>query len=235
MLSLVFGWLSSIFFKIFLAGFLSGGASFKKPLSEEDEKKYLLMMKNGDDEARNLLIEHNLRLVAHIVKKYSVSLDADADDLISIGTIGLIKAIDNFDCEKNAKLATYASRCIANEILMYMRATKNKGREISLNEPIGTDEEGNSISLINILCDDDSDMEEKMVLKSQIKVLYECVEHALSEREKKILALRYGLFGKKAHTQMEIAKMMNISRSYVSRIEKKIIEKLYESFKDARF
>lgn len=235
MLSVLATWISALFFKVFIAGYLNGADSFPKPLTSEEEEKYTLLLAKGDENARNVLIEHNLRLVAHIVKKYAKASDSEQEDLISIGTIGLIKAIDNFDPEKNIRLATFASRCIANEILMYMRAKKNRSREISLQDPIGTDEEGNSISLLNVLYEDGDDIDDSIVLKSNIEKLYKAIDETLEEREKLIIALRYGLFGKKAHTQREIAKKLGISRSYVSRIEKKILEKLEGEFKSIRF
>lgn len=224
MLSIIFSYLSELFCSIFLHGYVANNYAFPPPLKSEDEKKYLKMCRAGDAKAREILIEHNLRLVAHIAKKYS-SGGVDNDDLISIGTIGLIKAIDSFDESKNIRLATYASRCIANEILMVMRAGKNRRRETSLQDPIGTDSDGNTISLMNVICNDSESVDEEISLKMQIAKMYEAIK-GLGEREKKILIMRYGLDGEKPYTQREIASMMNISRSYVSRIETKALGKL---------
>lgn len=189
---------------------------------------YLLLLEEGSEEARRILIERNLRLVAHIVKKYSLS--EDTDDLISIGTIGLIKAIDSFDLQKGIRLATYASRCIDNELLMLLRSTKKQGREVYLYEPIGADKEGNEISLLDIMDAKEEDVVGRMELAENRKKLYYFMEHALDDREKQILSRRYGLYGNKEVTQREIAKELGISRSYVSRIEKKAISKLSDCF-----
>lgn len=180
-------------------------------------------------QAREILIERNLRLVAHIVKKYNTA-DKDMDDLISIGTIGLIKAIDTFNLEKGIRLATYASRCIDNELLMMLRSGKKQSREVYLYEPIGADKEGNEISLLDIIETVEFDVVEDMELKENIKKLYQFVETRLSPREKEIIRLRYGLGGRKEVTQRELASKLNISRSYVSRIEKKALEKLKKEF-----
>lgn len=180
-------------------------------------------------QAREILIERNLRLVAHIVKKYNTA-DKDMDDLISIGTIGLIKAIDTFNLEKGIRLATYASRCIDNELLMMLRSGKKQSREVYLYEPIGADKEGNEISLLDIIETVEFDVVEDMERKENIKKLYQFVETRLSPREKEIIQLRYGLGGRKEVTQRELASKLNISRSYVSRIEKKALEKLKKEF-----
>lgn len=180
-------------------------------------------------QAREILIERNLRLVAHIVKKYNTA-DKDMDDLISIGTIGLIKAIDTFNLEKGIRLATYASRCIDNELLMMLRSGKKQSREVYLYEPIGADKEGNEISLLDIIETVEFDVVEDMELKENIKKLYQFVETRLSPREKEIIQLRYGLGGRKEVTQRELALKLNISRSYVSRIEKKALGKLRVEF-----
>lgn len=203
--------------------------TFPKPLGSKEEEEYLKQAQNGNKEARRILIEHNLRLVAHIVKKYHIS-DSDVDDLISIGTIGLIKAVDSFNAEKGIRLATYASRCIDNELLMMLRNKKKISREISLYEPIGTDKEGNEISLLNIIESDEEDIVDKIEQKKDIKNLYALVNEVLSEREKEIIHLRYGLQNKKEITQREIAAKMGISRSYVSRIENKALIKLRDAF-----
>lgn len=203
--------------------------SFPKPLSTKEEQTYLLKLKEGNKEAREILIERNLRLVAHIVKKYS-TLDKDTDDLISIGTIGLIKAIDSFDMEKGIRLATYASRCIDNELLMLLRSGKKQGREVYLYEPIGADKEGNEINLLDVIENQEQDIVALMELEENVKKLYQYIEKALDERERSIICMRYGLHGKEEVTQREIAEKMGISRSYVSRIEKKAILKLKECY-----
>lgn len=202
--------------------------TFKKPLSKEEELYYLKQIKLGSLEARNTLVEYNLRLVAHIVKKYN-NFDRDTDDLISIGTIGLIKAINTYDIQKGNRLVTYASRCIENELLMMLRQERKCSKEFSLYEPIGTDKEGNEINLLDIVESNVSDITEQLSLEDDIRHLYISIKDNLTEREIKILTLRYGLFGQKPLTQREIARNLNISRSYVSRIEKKALEKLKKS------
>lgn len=202
--------------------------TFKKPLSKEEELYYLKQIKLGSLEARNTLVEYNLRLVAHIVKKYN-NFDRDTDDLISIGTIGLIKAINTYDIQKGNRLVTYASRCIENELLMMLRQERKCSKEFSLYEPIGTDKEGNEINLLDIVESNVSDITEQLSLEDDIKHLYISIKDNLTEREIKILTLRYGLFGQKPLTQREIARNLNISRSYVSRIEKRALEKLKKS------
>ena len=203
--------------------------SFPNPLTPAEEKYYLQRYTEGDLQAKHILIERNLRLVAHIIKKYQ-SLDEDPDDLISIGTIGLIKAIVTFNANKGNRLAAYASKCIDNEILMYLRAKKKTTREISLYEPIGTDREGNEIQLYDIIEAEDEDVSEKIHLKENIQKLYEKVENELSQREKLVLKMRYGLYHGEEYTQREIASQLGISRSYVSRIEKSAVEKLRHFF-----
>ena len=212
-----------LFTSLFLTGVVSSG-NFPEPLDEKEEKECLEKMKNGDKEARNKLVEHNLRLVAHIVKKYSQS--ADIDDLISIGTIGLMKGVDSFDADKNTRLATYAARCVENEVLMHLRHEKKFNANISLSEPIGFDQEGNEISLMDILVGEGEDVCEKVDKKEKLQMLFEKVKNIKDEREKEIIYLRYGLWGRKPLTQKEVAKKMGISRSYVSRIEKRAIENL---------
>ena len=198
---------------------------FDKPLSSSLEEKYIDLMLNGDKEARNKLIEHNLRLVAHIAKKYS-STNIDQDDLISIGSIGLIKGINSFNPEKNFKLATYIAKCIENEILMYLRSNKKRVTDVYLNEPIGKDKDDNEVTLQEVLENNERNVEDEVDLKLKVKLLYEKMKKILKDREKLIIELRFGLNGEKPKTQKEIAKMMNISRSYVSRIESKAISKL---------
>lgn len=209
---------------------VSSGGAFPKPLSEEEERECLIKSANGDVDAKNKLIEHNLRLVAHVVKKY-YSASMDNDDLISIGTIGLIKAISNFDVERGAKLATYAARCVENEILMYFRSMKRQVSEMSLSEPIDNDSEGNELSFIDIISSDDS-MLDKIDDEDNQNRLNKFIEEKLNDREKMIVKMRYGLDGYNAATQREIAELFGISRSYVSRIEKKALKKLHEVMKD---
>lgn len=208
-----------------LAGYVSGGNSFPQPLGEEEEKYYLIQLGNGDASAKSILVERNLRLVAHIVKKYSYP-GKDMDDLISIGTVGLIKAIDSFDYNKGTRLATYAARCIENEILMLIRNNKKAKGEVYLQDPIGVDKEGNEISLMDVLSSDEDSVLEIVENKIQIKKLYNKINSTLQEREKIIIEMRYGLIDGKCKTQREIAKVLGISRSYVSRIEKRALKKL---------
>ena len=214
-----------------LLSYISGNSSFPKPLSAKDEQFYIERYKNGDMAARDVLIEHNLRLVAHIAKKYSNSSE-DNEDIISIGTIGLIKGITSFDPSKGTRLATYAARCVDNEILMLMRTQKKTQGDVSLSETIGVDKEGNQIMLIDILKSDTSDIFDKINTDIQVRQLYENIKSELDERERKVIILRYGIGGTKAYTQREVAKLLNISRSYVSRIEKKAVGKLGKGIKE---
>lgn len=216
---------------VFLVGYISSNSLFPEPLTSEEEKLYLEQMKQGNDEARNILIEHNLRLVAHISKKYSTS-NVEQDDLISIGTIGLIKGINSFNVDKGSRLSTYVSRCIDNEILMHLRATKKLGAEVYLNEPIGKDKDDNVVTLQEVLENNERPIEEEVDIKMKIKLLYDKMKSILKAREKTILELRFGLGGHKPKTQHEIAKMLGISRSYVSRIETKAIGKLSQEIKE---
>ena len=216
---------------VFAVGYISGSSLFPEPLSAEEERKCLEKLKQGDDEARNILIERNLRLVAHVAKKYG-NANAEQEDLISIGTIGLIKGINSFDVDKGSRLSTYVSRCIDNEILMHLRATKKLGAEIALNEPIGKDKDDNVVTLQEVLEADERSVEEIIDLKIKVKKLYEKVKTVLKDREKMIIELRFGLNGNKPKTQNEIAQMIGISRSYVSRIETKAIGKLAREIKD---
>lgn len=202
---------------------LSSG-SFPKPLSAEEEQHYLALSAQGDMEARNILIERNLRLVAHIMKKYYTQT-ADQEDLISIGTIGLIKGISTFDASKGARLATYAARCVENEILMHFRSQRKSASDVSLSEYIETGKEGNALSLMDVLCSDE-DLFERLSDREIHGQLYQLLQSCLTERERKIIILRYGLGGVQPRTQREVATMCNISRSYVSRIEKKALKKL---------
>ena len=203
--------------------------TFLKPLTSEEESYYLQEYKQGSLEAKNILIERNLRLVAHIVKKYQGAPE-EMDDLISIGTIGLIKAIHTFDAKKASRLSTYAARCIDNELLMLFRSKKKTNREVSLYDPIGTDKEGNEISLLDVIETEPVDVVKNYSLKQDIAYLYKLLPKVLSTREREIIKLRYGLYGEKELTQREIAKRLNISRSYVSRIEKNALIKLRSFF-----
>ena len=203
--------------------------TFLKPLTPEEEKYYLQEYKQGSLEAKDILIQRNLRLVAHIVKKYQ-GAGEELDDLISIGTIGMIKAIQTFDLQKASRLSTYAARCIDNELLMLLRSKKKSSKEVSLYEPIGTDKEGNEISLLDVIETEPVDVVKNYSLKQDIDYLYQLLPKILSSREQEIVTLRYGLYGKEELTQREIAKRLKISRSYVSRIEKNALLKLREYF-----
>ena len=206
--------------------------AFLKPLTSAEEKYYLQRYQGGDLEARQILIEHNLRLVAHVVKKYQ-GTDEDLDDLISIGTIGLIKAVSTFDSDKATRLSTYAARCIDNELLMMLRSKKKHAREVSLSEPIGTDKEGNEISLLDILESPPVDIVEEYSTRKDILLLMDSLESSLTPKEYQVICFRYGLFGNEEQTQREIAKELHISRSYVSRIEKKALQKLRTLFEES--
>ena len=200
-------------------------SSFPQPLTEQEEQIYVEKSQQGDAEARGKLIEHNLRLVAHIAKKYT-SPGASQDDLISIGTIGLIKAVNTYTASRATRLATYAAKCIENEILMSIRASKRIKQEVSLSLPIGTDKDGNEISFNDILGTDTDEIVEDISLKIQVTKLYRAIAEQLSPREQRVIIQRYGLDGGEARPQREIAKQLGISRSYVSRIEKRALEKL---------
>lgn len=202
--------------------------SFPQPLSAAREREVLAAMQAGDPTARDVLIEHNLRLVAHVVKKYYASRE-DQDDLVSIGTIGLIKAVSTFNPDKNIRLATYACRCIENEILMYFRTLRKQNQEVSLSEPIDNDSDGNAISLLDVISCEDT-LLEQVELSDQQQLLYHCLSTALEPREREILLLRYGLSGRQPLAQREVAELCGISRSYVSRIEKKALKKLSACF-----
>ena len=225
------GFLEFLKSAVFLVGYIQGNSLFPEPLTQEEEKMWLQKMSEGDEEARNILIERNLRLVAHVSKKYATT-NVDQDDLISIGTIGLIKGINSFKLEKGSKLSTYVSRCIDNEILMYLRSTKKLNAEVYLNEPIGKDKDDNVVTLQEVLKNNERNIEDEVDLKIKIKLLYEKIKEVLKDREKTIIELRFGLDGHKPKTQHEIADMMGISRSYVSRIETKAISKLAKEIKE---
>lgn len=203
--------------------------TFQQPLSAQDEKIFLQKYQEGDPQAKDVLIERNMRLVAHVVKKYQ-GIAEDQEDLISIGTIGLIKAVATFDQNKSSKLASYAVRCIENEILMFLRSRKKLNKEVSLYETIGTDKEGNEIHLMDVMEGDAEDTEQQYLQKEDVKKLYALVGEVLTTQEYEVLCLRYGLYGKEGMTQRAIASKMGISRSYVSRIEKKGIDKLRKGF-----
>ena len=212
-------------------GYITGTNLFPEPLTPEEEKIAIDRLANGDEEARNLLIERNLRLVVHVCKKYA-NTNIDQDDLLSIGTIGLIKGVNSFKPEKGSKLSTYVSKCVDNEILMMLRSTKKLNAEVHLNEPIGKDKDDNVITLEEVLENDDKCLDDVVDTKMKIKKMYNKIKEVLEDREKTIIELRFGLKGGKPKTQKEIAKMMGISRSYVSRIETKAIEKLADGFRE---
>jgi len=222
--------LGMLFRNVCMVSYVSQPGTFPKPLSQEEEDEMVRRWEEGDEEARNILIEHNMRLVAHVVKKYQSS-GMDADDLISIGTIGLIKAVNTYNSEKKIRIATYAARCIENEVLMVLRANKKLQSEVSLQEPIGFDREGNEVSLLDILDSTDEDITDKLDIKYRSKKLYDAMRACLRPREKRVIAMRYGLGGYEEGTQREIAGVLGISRSYVSRIEKKAITKLTEALR----
>ena len=205
------------------SSYVDHASSFPKTLTPEEERYYLERLKQGDMEAKSILVSHNLRLVAHIVKKYSNS-SKDADDLISVGAIGLIKAINSYSLDKGAQLSTYAARCIENELLMLFRANKNHQGNISLEDTIGTEKDGNEIMLGDVICDLDTDVLEMVESNILTEKLINIIKNSLSEREYKILCMRYGIGGQIAYTQREVAKKLGISRSYISRLEKKALE-----------
>lgn len=209
---------------LLLLGFVGGGSAFPKPLSPKEEKQYLALLAEGDEDAKNILIEHNLRLVAHIAKKYAT--DNNFDDLVSTGTIGLIKGINTFDATKTSKLTTYIARCIENEVLMVLRLSKKTAGDVSLEECIGIDKEGNNMTFADVLPADTEDIFDTIELKINTKKLYSAIDEVLTPDEKKILTWRYGLYNTKRKTQKEISEILGISRSYVSRIEKRAIKKL---------
>ena len=213
---------------LYLLLHVTGSGSFPKALTSSQEKLYLIQMKQGDEYARGKLISHNLRLVAHIIKKYYASIN-DQEDLISIGTIGLIKGIDSFDPDKGIRLSSYASRCIENEILMFFRSGKKTAQDVSINEPIETDKNGNALTIIDTMAEPDNIIEQ-IDVKMKTEKLYKYIKDCLPAREQSIVFMRYGLGGQKALPQREIAKRLGISRSYVSRIEKKAISRLQKEF-----
>ncbi len=225
MLSFIFSFLSSLFH--FMLG-IRTPQSFPPPLSSEEEAKYFAQLKNGDDNAREKLILHNLRLVAHIVRKY-YSSSPDQEDLTSIGTIGLVKAVDTFKPESGARFATYAARCIQNEILMHFRSRKKLACEVSINETIDVDRDGNPLTYIDVIGCDEC-ISDEIDLKIKIEKALKFVNNLLTERERRIIIMRYGLYGRRPMTQKETAEKLGISRSYVSRIEKSALDKLRGAF-----
>lgn len=216
---------------LLLPSYVSMGNSFPKPLTAKEEEDYLRLFEEGSKEAKDVLVERNLRLVAHIAKKYA-NTGKNPDDLISIGTIGLIKSVNTYNRNKSVRLATYAARCIENEILMNIRTTRKTKVEISLNDPIGIDKDGNEISFNDVLGTDADAIVDDIDRKIQISRLYESIQTKLNRREKCVIILRFGLSGDQCRTQREVANSLGISRSYVSRIEKKAISKLKETFQD---
>lgn len=225
------GFLAFLGSGLFVLGYISNNSLFPESLSQEDERIYVEKMREGDQDAKNILIEHNLRLVAHVCKKYN-NTNIDQDDLISIGSIGLIKGINSYNPEKSIKLSTYISKCIDNEILMYLRSNKKTNSEVYLEDPIGKDKDDNTVRLGEVLENNDKPIEEEVDLKMKINKLYEKIKKVLKKRERTIIELRFGLNGKEPKTQKEIAKDMGISRSYVSRIETKAIGKLAKEIKE---
>lgn len=213
---------------MFLALHISSASSFPKPLCKKEEEECLRKIKQGDTAARDKLIEHNLRLVAHVTKKYYTP-NCEQSDLISIGTIGLIKAVNSFDCDKGIRFSTYAARCIENELLMHYRALKKSSLDVSLSDSIDVDRDGNSLTFSDVLAVDDT-LVDDIEFKIKSSRLYDLVESVLDEREREIIILRYGLYGEKPLTQREVAAKLKISRSYVSRIEKKALGELKENF-----
>ena len=213
---------------LYFALHMESGTVFPKPLSAQQEAEAFRRMAEGDTSARSELIEHNLRLVAHVVKKYYTS-NADTEELISIGTVGLIKAVSTFNNSKSTRFSTYAAKCTDNEILMYFRSAKKSARDVYLDEPVDVDKDGNSMSLMDIIAEDDN-MVDRIDTMIKSRQLYGFVENSLDEREREIILYRYGLYGKKPLTQREVAEKLDISRSYVSRIEKKALEKLKNEY-----
>ena len=217
----------------FFAGSIISGSSFPKPLDRETERECILKMHQGDQDAKEKLINHNMRLVAHIVKKYSGS--AETDDLISVGSIGLIKAINTYDETKGTGLATYTARCIENEILMLLRANKKHQNDVSLSDPVGTDKDGNELTLIDLLCEKEDAVFSQVDRSIESQKFLQFIKKTLTKREFTIICLRYGLKCKRNYAQREVAQFLRISRSYVSRIEKKAIEKLKSAMQKGDF
>ena len=231
---MIFDFLSFILGKIlFFTGSIFNGSSFPKPLSKEEEADCIKKMLEGSSEAKDKLVKHNLRLVAHVVKKYSGAYETD--DLISVGSIGLIKAINTFDYSKGTQLATYTARCIENEILMLLRSNKKHKNDVSLSEPVGSDKDGNELTLMDVLCEKEDSVFMSVDKSIEREKLLKFLEKVLDKREYRVMCLRYGLKGGRNYAQREVAKMLKISRSYISRIEKKAIEKIKELVKRGKF
>lgn len=224
---LIMEWIQTV---LIMAGYVASSAAFPEPLSPEEEIKYIKLYEDGDAHAKNILIEHNLRLVAHIAKKYSD--EKNCEDLISIGTVGLIKGINTYNSKKSKKLSTYIARCVENEILMHLRASRKFMNEISLDESIGTDKEGNNMTFSDVLTQDEVDFSELLSQKLESKKLHKALKTVLTPDEASIICWRYGLNNTKRKTQREIAAIMGISRSYISRIEKKCLAKLAKELTD---
>ena len=230
----MFEFLSFVLGKLtFFAGSVLNGSSYPKPLSKEEEEDCLMRMKKGDNSAREKLITHNMRLVAHVVKKYTGA--AETDDLISVGSIGLIKAVNTFEVGKGTQLATYTARCIENEILMLLRANKKFKNDLSLSDPVGTDKDGNEMSIMDLLFEKEDAVLEQVDKGIEREKFLQFIKGVLTEREYTVLCLRYGLKGGTSYAQREVAKFLKISRSYISRIEKKAVEKLKEAVKKGQF
>lgn len=226
--------LSFILGKItFFAGSVLGNGSFPKPLSDEEEAECIRLMKKGDKSAKDKLVTHNMRLVAHVVKKYTGS--ADTDDLISVGSIGLIKAVNTFEPDKGTRLATYTARCIENEILMLLRSSKKYKNDVYLSDPVGADKDGNELTLMDLLCEKEDTVFEQVDKGIEREKFLQFLKENLTEREYTVLVLRFGLKGEKTYAQREVAKFLKISRSYISRIEKKAIDKLKIAVKKGQF
>lgn len=229
--------LDALFFLLgkltFFAGTVISGSSFPKPLSREEERLAIAEMEKGSKEARDKLISHNMRLVAHIVKKYNGA--AETDDLISVGSIGLIKAVNTYKPDKGTVLATFAARCIENEILMLLRANKKHKNDVSLNDPVGSDKDGNELTFMDLLSEKEDVVFAKVDKDIEKEKFMQFIKRTLTKREYTVICLRYGLFGGRNYAQREVAKLLKISRSYISRIEKKAIEKLKESVKKGDF
>ncbi len=217
----------------FFTGSIVGGSSFPKPLSDEEERECIIKMQEGSKEAKDKLITHNMRLVAHIAKKYSGT--AETDDLISVGSFGLIKAVNTYSLDKGTSLATFASRCIENEILMLIRASKKHKNDVYLSDPVGTDKDGNQLTLLDLLCEKEDAVFERVDKSVQKEKFLVFIKNHLTEREYVVICLRYGLKNGRNYAQREVAKFLKISRSYISRIEKKAIEKLRLALKKGQF
>ncbi len=231
---MIFDFLSFILGKIlFFTGSIFNGSSFPKPLSKEEEADCIKKMLDGSSEAKDKLVKHNLRLVAHVVKKYSGAYETD--DLISVGSIGLIKAINTFDYSKGTQLATYTARCIENEILMLLRSNKKHKNDVSLSEPVGSDKDGNELTLMDVLCEKEDSVFMSVDKSIEREKLLKFLEKVLDKREYRVMCLRYGLKGGKTYAQREVACFLKISRSYISRIEKRAIEKLKDAVKKEQF